>query len=217
MGRKIKTRVPMPEDFGSDFERDDHILNYRPKIDFVLPPPELGPQGAKVEEPEKETIDSLRKRTADLIQGLQVANNLADLALKRIDDRVAADGGLRIHLDSLVDAPVISAIQRRFPELDPNYIDYHTYKKALDCLNKQAKPLPQITAADLQAAKADPLRTKFGGLDKLPGLNRPEVSSPLQVVEPIDLTEFQKNTILSLFEMLKNMIIDLIKSIVGIP
>ena len=199
MASKKKTNLPLPDDTETTFEEEHYILNYRPSIGFVEPEQESFEDVAPTPE-EPETIDSLRDRTSKIINGLEAAVKLSDLAQKRIDSRVKAAGGVTIKLDSKKDAATIAAMKRRFPKKkDPANITYDEYKQAIDCISKSAPAQPTVTAEDIRAARADPTRVNFGGYDNQKGENRAEISSPISSIEPIDLDEFQKSAVLALF------------------
>lgn len=200
MARKKDTNFTLPNDVGGSFEEEDFILNYRPTIEFVEPPQEA------YEFPEEvpiDTIDGLRDRTQKLINGLDAAVKLADLAQKRVDERVVADGGFASQLDSVKDAQVIAAMKRRFPDkADPTRITYDDYKEALNCLQQSAVDPPAVSADDIRTAQADPYKINFGGRDNQEGQNRAELSSPASSVSPVDLEAFQKAGILALFALM---------------
>jgi hypothetical protein len=198
--KKNSLNITMPGDVGHSFEQDDFLLNYRPKIEFVEPVQEFSEPPLLVEE---ETIDSSRDRTQSLIDGYRGVVGLIDIAQQKIDLRVKAAGGLSIRLDPVKDQHVISAMKRRFPDkADSTIIDYEDYKQVVDCVNSHGPILPTITTADLRAAKADPLRTDFGGVGNQNGENRPEISSATETVAPIDLDAFKKGAVIALFALL---------------
>jgi len=206
VANKKDVTIPMPGDIGNSFEETDEILNYRPLIEYVEPDPQYFQPAVDVK-PEPETIDSIRDRTQNLINGLSAVAKLVDIAQKRIDARVKANGGLTIKLDPKRDYHTIAAMKRRFPDkLDPTQITYDDYKGALDCLQKTAPAattggMPQVTAADIRTAGSDPNRTTFGGSDNKHGENRAELSSP--GMEPIDLDAFQKAAVIAIQKLLK--------------
>ena len=205
MPNKKDVEIPMPGDLGNSFEEADEILNYRPRIEYVEPDPQYF-QPSIEEEEEPETIDDVRDRTQNLVNGLDAVAKLVDIAQKRVDARVKAGGGMTVKLDAKRDYHVIAAMKRRFPDKeDPTQITYDDYKAALDCLQKtspaQTDGVPRVTAADIRAAKADPNRTSFGGSDNTQGENRAELSSP--GMEPIDLEAFQKAVVLAMHKLLQ--------------
>lgn len=204
MPPKKRTGFPLNDDTNDTFEESDFILNYKPSLNYVEPEQEPW-EPPLTTEPEDETIDSLRDRTAKLIAGLDSVVKLADLAQKRIDNRVASAGGVTIKLDPIRDSFVIAAMKRQFPEKeDPSEITHDEYKVALDRINQSSSSATQqqITAQDLKDAQADPTRTDFGGLDNQAGENRTEISSPFDSVRPVDLDDFQKKAVLSLFKLM---------------
>lgn len=201
MARKKDVTIPLPDDVGGDFEDEHHVLNYRPRIEFVEPPAEAA-EPLVSEEPEDE-IGDVRNRTQNLIQTLDAVGQLIDQAQGRIDQRVKAMGGVNIKLDPNKDAAVIAAMKRRFPDKeDPTIISYDDYKQAMDCIQRSAPSPLEIAEADMNAARADPLRTDFGGLGNTQGENRAEISSPASSVEPVDLEQFQKNAVVALFSLM---------------
>lgn len=204
MADKKRVSLPLANDVGHTFEDQDRILNYRPKIQYVAPPTEQ--DGARIDVPNPSSgnnLDNLRKRTEDIIKGYEEVKALAEVAKKRIDDRVEAAGGLTITLDPNRDAHTIAALKRQFPDLpDHTKLDYKTYKQAMNCARVGANPPPAISIDDIKAAKADPYRTDFGGRGNLPGANRPEISNPANPIPPIDINAFQAAGIIALFGLL---------------
>lgn len=182
-----------------------------PELDELLR--DLGErERARLREQELEgSLDELRDRTEQVVNGLEAIAKLTDLAQKRIDQRVNAAGGLTVKLDPVKEAHVIAAMKRKFPDKeDPTQITYDDYKKALDCV-QQAAPsedsLPTVTAKDIRDAKADPNRTNFGGASNQQGENRPEISSPISSLEPLDLNKFQKEAVKALFALMLPLIV----------
>jgi len=199
-----------PDAVGHDFEDDDYILNYKPVIEFVEPDiqPDDGDDFFEPEPPA--TLDSLRTRTANVIEGYKAIKKLTDLAQERIDQRVAAAGGLEMILDPNVDSHVIEALKRKFPDEDPTKITYDMYRNCLDAQRRNQPDLPVVTGEDIRAAKADPYRTDFGGLGNTGGQNRAEISSPANMVKPINISSFQTTVVKKLFEMLTPLISTLV-------
>jgi len=212
MSKLGQHRIPSRDSIGLDFDEEDDILNFRPHIEFVLP--DTG-EAADFLAPEDEgpTIDSLRKRTEDLIKNYKAVRKLADAAQTRVDTRVKAAGGMSVKLDptKAADASVIAAMKRCFPEkADPTVITYECYKKCLDSIRtsdqvEKASDLV-VKPEDIRAAKTDPLRTDFGGSKNRAGENRPELSSPGGGANNIDLDAFQAAAVIALFGLLLPMI-----------
>jgi hypothetical protein len=195
---------------GDSFTRDDSILNYRPVIEFVEPP-QIEDTYSEATEPSNE-IEDARSDMTEIINGLNDVVKLADIAQQRIDARVTALGGVTIKLDPLKDQIAIAAMKRRFPDKkDPTQITYDDYKKAVACLAENVPAIPTLSAEDILAAKTDPLRTDFGGAGNQGGENRPEISSPLNSIEPVDMGSFQNGALLALFAKLLPMILGIKK------
>jgi hypothetical protein len=217
VAKKGKEGIPVPGDVGSSFEDDHDILNFRPDIFFVSPEPE--PSEATGETTFTDDDLGARKQdTEDLISRYDAVAELIDMAEERIDQRVEALGGLTIQLDPKVDGPTIAAMKRMFPDNPfPTQITYGQYKHALKTVTGKAKDPPGFGPLDIKHAQENPLKTDFGALSLQPGMGRPEITSGSQILEPISLPDFILAAVMALFTMLISMIIDLIKSVVGIP
>jgi len=211
--KKYERAVSLPGEVGNSFENEDYVLTYKPVIEYVAPETIELDDGIQAAVPR--TIEGVRQETEDLIEGYRAIKELSEIAQQRIDQRVEAAGGLTIHLDPKADSSVIAAMKRRFPDGDPTKITYDQYRDCLDAQRRNQVDLPLVSATDIQNAKADPFRTDFGGLGNLAGMNRAEIASPAQVVEPIDITSFQTTVVKQLFEMLTPMIKDLILKVVN--
>lgn len=192
--KKTQTLV-LPNDEGLSFEDDYDILSFRPEIRFVEPDPE------ESDEPPQEvlTIDSFKDRAVAARDNLNAIAKLFDALQDRIDIR-GKDFSAKVN--PIQDAVVLAAMKRRFPDKDPNNVTYQDYKEALNCLSRSAVTPPAISAADIAAGKVDPLKTNFGGLENQNGENRPEISSPLSSIKPIDTDAFQKSAVLALFALM---------------
>lgn len=219
MARKKDQVIPLPNDVGNNFDDERDFLNFKPNIDFVSPdfiPSEADPQDDRfgVSDDEighkKDLIENHLKEFSALVE-------LADLAEARIDARVDALGGLDIQLDPVVDASIISAMKRTFPnDPNPQKISYAQYKAALKKISGAAKTPPTFGPTDLRAAQENPYKTDFGGAGLAPGLGRPEISSSGRVIEPLSLEDFVAAAIMALFSLLITLITGLIKSVVGL-
>lgn len=188
----------LPDMVTHDFEQERDILTRKPDIhyeepiadDFYQDPQEISPT----------SLEDARQEVDNLIKSYKAVEQLSALAQERIDKRV---GNYTVSLDPEVDASVIDAIQRSFPEAkDPTKITYEMYKQCLARVDKST--LPQISDQDLVDAKKDPLKTNFSGYGNPSGMNRPEVSSPARVVDPIDLKKFRQSAVKNLFELLQS-------------
>jgi hypothetical protein len=197
--------------------KDDFILNYRPQIEFVEP--EQVPEEAL---PEKESIgtslDSTRDRTQKIIDGLRQIATLSDAVQKRIDQKVqssvgqatgGSEKGLSVKLDPQKDFAAIAALKRRYPDRgDYSSITYDDYRKALDCMQMASQAPLTISPNDILAAQSNPLKTDFGGYSNQNGQNRAEISSSANSIQPINLEEFQKDSIISLFSLLRPLVVE---------
>jgi len=203
MGRKKETDIALPGDVGNDFQEEDYILTYKPKIEWVQPPDEFLDDDRVIAE--DTTLNDARNRVTALVNGYKRVQELTALVSQRVDQRVKSSGGLDIVLDSSVDASAIAAIKRKFPSKSSDKITYDMYKEALKCMAKQAPTPPQITSADIKAAKADPYTTNLGGLGSLPGSLRAEINNPA-AMKPVDLKKFQENAVLALFKKMEGLV-----------
>lgn len=178
-----------------DFRSSRKILDFRPDIQFVEPdqldvepPPRLPPP----------TIEESRQKMQSIISAYKEIEVLADVAQARIDQRAA---GFEVSLDPKVDAHIIAAIKRCFPnKIDPTKITFDDYKSCIKDLSQRAQdvsPAPDTAQAVLDTTKVD-----FGGLGLPSGLNRPDLDQDSQIVPPLDLDAFQAAGIAALFLML---------------
>ena len=195
MTDKTKTPLVLPNDVANSFDDDYDILSFRPEIRFIEPDQMLETPFV----PFSPTVDSFRDRAADARDNLNAVGQLFDALQKRVDTR-GKDFVAKV--DPIQDATVVAAMKRRFPERDSSEVTYEDYKQALDCLSKSAPSTPVVSADDIRKAKADPLKTDFGGANSQNGENRPELSSPLNTVKPIDTESFQKSAVLALFALM---------------
>jgi hypothetical protein len=194
-----------PDDPATDFSQENFVLNYRPEIRYVSPEPEVDFTPAEEIPP---TVEEARSRTGEVIKGYRSVQKLADIAQRRIDNRVEAAGGIIVQNDPIQDSPVVAAIKRQFPGEDGSRITYAMYKKCLEKLNAQSEA-PVIQGTDVLSARVDPLRTDFGGLSNTQGNNRAELSSVAsQIIKPIDQDSFQKAAVAGIFKLMLPLIKD---------
>jgi len=189
---------PEPSDLGNSFDNEDRILNYKPRIDYEEPDQIPEERSIPVEKAE---LAQLRNRTADLIAGYQSVRQLVAVAKKRVDDRVAAGGGMEVKLDPKADAMAINALKRCFPDAtDHTKITYEQYKICLTRMSKIGQLAPQVSQIDMDLAKKNPLLVEFGGLANRAGENRPEISSPANNIKPVDTEQLQTAGTLAMFK-----------------
>lgn len=181
-----------------DFEDDRKILTERPDIKYEEPATEYDAYEGNPEDKPLDTLDGIRSRVEGLRKSYNAIEKLSDLAQQRIDQRV---GNYSVRLDKNADSHVIEAIKRAFPEAkDPTAITYEMYKQCLAKAN--LAQVPSVSNQDIINSKNDPFRTDFSGLGAPSGQNRPEVSSPTKMVEPLDLNNFQESILKKLFALL---------------
>lgn len=196
--KEEKIAAPTSEDLGNSFDREDRVLNYKPKIEYEEP--EQIPEERPIPESKTE-LAQLRNRTSDLVAGYQSVKGLVALAKTRIDNRVAAGGGMEVKLDAKVDAVAIEALKRCFPDApDHTKITYEQYKICLTKMSKIGQLTPQVSQVDVDLAKQNPLLTEFGGLANQAGENRSEISSPAGNIKPVDTQKLQTAGTLALFK-----------------
>jgi hypothetical protein len=189
--------TPGTGDVGHSFDKEDTILNYKPTIEYEEP---LQEETDRPSTPQTNELEDLRNRTKDLISGYKAVQELVAIAKQKVDAK-AAD--MEVALDPVADAAASNALKRCFPDApDHTKITYEQYKACLTRMAKAGAMTPQVSAAEIEAAKANPLQTDFGGLGNQRGENRPEVSSPAGNVKPVDLKAFQIAGVLALFKMM---------------
>jgi hypothetical protein len=183
-----------------DFADSDFILNYKPDIRYVAPSPDVDYEYLKDSDIPVQ-IEVARDRTKALIQGYQALADLADVAQKRIDNRVISGGGVEAKTDPIIDDAVKQAILRQFPEEDGTRITYEMYKECLRYMQENAPPVPSLVDADINAARKDKYRTNFGGWNTGVGENRPELATQSQIVKPVDVNAFKEAQISKLLKI----------------
>jgi hypothetical protein len=194
----LATHFQLPDLVSHDFTQEREVLTRRPDIHYEEP--YTDDFSEEPTETETVSLEEARQEVDDLIKSYQAVERLAALAEKRVDQRV---GNYVVSLDPKVDASVIDAIRRSFPEAkDPTKISYEMYKQCLARVD--TTNLPKVTDQDLKEAKKNPLKTDFSGFGAPAGMNRPEVSSPARIVDPIDTDSFRDGLIQNLFQLLQS-------------
>ena len=182
------------------FAPSREVLEFRPELGFIEPDQLRVPQDVPETEAPR-TLEQQIERAAQLIDSYRDIEMLVDVAQQRVDARV---GDFTVYLDSKVDRNTIEALKRKFPGRDDyNQISYADYRKCLDCISEHAASnVKPVTQEDIDAAKLDPLKTSFAGLDLPPGLNRPELDPNSQLVEQPDMDAIQSSQLKKLFDLL---------------
>lgn len=185
MSKKDNIFSNWPNQSGYDFSEADEVLNYKPKIKYQG---EVSLERATILQKQSRVLTEARKKVDDLRAAYQVIEQLAEIAQKRLDERV---GNYKISLNDQVDAQVKDALQRTFPELkDTSEISYEMYKQCVDRLCA-ATEAPTLSAESVATARKNPKKTDFGGLGAKAGDNRKEVDSASSGLKPLDLEAFQ--------------------------
>lgn len=201
-----------------NFSDSREILKFRPRIEFVEP--EQVPDDKFVPEDLQppETIEDTKDKIQSLIDGYARVEKLADLAQEKVDRIVGND--FAVHLDPAVDAAVIGCMRKEFPDRDDHTkITFADYRHCVEAINEIGRSKAPIVSAEeilaaQQAAAEGVIKVDFGPLGLKNGLARPEVDKGAQMVEPIDLEQFQNQGLATLFNLLSPKIIDLINQVV---
>ena len=190
------------------------ILKFRPKIDFIEPEQEPGVIEGEPAAPTVEEVADRRQRIKKLAEAV---NTLAAVVQERIDKK-AKDQIIR--LDPGIDAAAMQAMRRTYGVDD--VITYEQYKGCKDRLRKHGEQMAlkaTISKEKVRKAKEDMLKGKVSiagvGTDKAAtGGLRPELDENNQVIEPLNMDEFQNELMKVLVNFLwKNFI----KPILPIP
>jgi len=208
--KKNKNGILYPSSIGDDFTEERDILTRRPDIHFEKPIDTDEDGERHIEYKEDSTVNDVRQQVKDLINGYKKLSEFVDIVQTKIDNRVGDKFVAR--LDNKVDSVVIAAISRCFPEArDKTTISFEMYKQCLARQQLYAQNVPDVSQEDIENEKANPYRTTFGGYGKPTGHSRNEIDNPAnKIIEPIDLEEFKKQGIITLFMELKDMILDLV-------
>jgi hypothetical protein len=197
-------------------KEDQGILNYRPKIRYIEPkfdgpPPEGLPERLS---PQKE--DDKFKIIDNLAQAGRI---LAEAVQAKVD--IECDS-FYIDLDPIRDKHVIDALRRRF-KIDKPRITYRQYKECREGLSQRGNDVAETLIPDqdeIQRMRANPEDIPIQALSDSAkaGLNRPELTKQGQVIEPIDIEEFQDMLLCMLMNMLwKMFLLKVIRSIIPPP
>ena len=175
------------------------ILNYRPQIQYIEPPTEPEKPNPIVE-PQKDDLESQNK-----LYNLANAVNVLGAAVQaRINEK---SKNIKIKLNPVVDAAAISAMKRLFGDednqfLDNNetYITYDQYKQCRELLCNYGAAIAERTMTSEQEISdaKELLKRGLTTLDlpgSLDGGLRPELSKKANIIEPINMGEFQAELI----------------------
>lgn len=176
-----------------DFSDQRDILNFRPNINFVEPDQV---EEVPIVRPVPVTLNTIKNETNSLIKSYKQIQELSILAQEKIDQRSST---IKIKLDPIVDAHIISAVQRHFGDSKKTEITYDDYKECLDHINQHS--MDNFTSRN-PSANNDQFKTDFGGMGITGGLARPELQTNVQSIKPIDLKLFQIEMIEELLKQL---------------
>ncbi len=204
-------------------KKSKSVLTFRPKINFIEPDQEPSPIEAEADLPSSQNVADRRQRIKKLADAVDL---LAGLTQKKIDNKAK---GQIIKLDPKVDIATIQSMRRTYPDsdLNPNndftQITYQQYKRCRDNIRKYGQRVGAkavISKDEISKAKEDFLSGKPGmgmgiGTEKATtGGLRPELDKRSQIIEPIDIDEFQDELLKILVNFLwKNFI----KPIIPLP
>ena len=174
------------------------ILNFRPIIDFVEPEVEsVAPNPIPSPAPIIDDAIEAEKIRQDLFNLAESVDVLAAAVQARIDLKAK---NMAIRLDPNADVAVIAALRREFPDAEDGVITYDMYKHCRDNIRAyadvQAKK-NEITQDLIDAATKDPnaIAGGFGSPSSKDGTMRPDLMPKAQLIEPLDIDEFQNELI----------------------
>lgn len=174
---------------------DRDILAFRPNIRYIEPdqqPGEIDPIT-----PDSTQLETIQAERARLKQLAKAINALATATQAKADEKAK---GMAIKLDPKVDATVIAAMKRMYPDDDPTQITYDQYRECKERMIDKGRELGQkvlTTEEDVLAAAASMNRETaaqmggYGTTDARDGGLRPELDTKAQIIEPLDMDEFQ--------------------------
>jgi hypothetical protein len=175
-------------------DQSKDVLKFRPNINFVEPDQEEVPIEVRPDLPDFDEVKNRRKKIKAYANSL---NLLAEIIQGMIDDEAEA---VIIELDPNIDIAAIQAMRRAYPDADPNRVTYEQFKQCEENLRNHAESIASnsiIDQNDVASAREDILRNRnvpIGGLGTREAENgglRPELDKRNQIVEPINLDDFQ--------------------------
>lgn len=195
-----------------DFSASRDILDFRPHLELTEPEQIEVPPPAPSD---KVSIDQIRTELDGVIKSYERIEKLADIAQLKVDVRAR---GFEINLDPNVDAHVVQALKRAFPDR-PNHIkiSFDDYRHCIEEMSKSTEAKTPTPMPDFDPSSLGAIRTDFAGLGKPDGLNRPELDKDAQIIQPIDLVAFQADAVRQLFELMRPLTTDLITSMLPDP
>lgn len=197
--------------------QDRDILSFKPNIEYVEPdqqPGEINPIS-----PDKLQLEDLVAKRTQVKQLAKAVESLA-IAIQSKADEEAKE--MKIALDPKIDYQAIQAMKRIYPDANPNEITYEQYRSCKEGLILRGKLLGMEGTVTLEEVdKAANSRLDSMGGWNTPAANngglRPELNKKGQIVEPLDLEEFQSNLLCILVNKLWKMFIKPIIPLPGLP
>jgi hypothetical protein len=182
--------------------RSKSILNYRPSIEYVEP---------KQQEVAPTPLQELKIPAVQTnkLENLATTVDVLGAAVQAQIDQAAKD--VSIKLDPAIDAATIQAVLRMFPEKATDtifYITYQDFKACQDLIASHAADLAKqasISSEDVANAKKNidtVVPGGYGTVASTDGGLRPELSKKAQIVQPIDMNDFQSDLIKILMNFL---------------
>ena len=178
--------------------KSKNILGFQPNISFVEPAVQPGEILAQ-----EEPVNALVEK--DQLLSLAHNVNLLAIAIQTKVDEISKD--VEIHLNEDIDAGVIAAMDREYPDADPTKITYQQYRACKDHVRAEAASIAKqvlITPEDILAAQGCANKalknevcdsiSQLGGNntpEAKTGLLRPELDKRAQIIKPIQLQKLQ--------------------------
>lgn len=197
-------------------QKSSNILGFRPRIEFVEPEQEDFVPNPVAEAPTDQLKEFQDKK--QLLWNLANSVEVLAAAVQARVDKKAKD--VTVALDPIVDAPVIAALKREFPDIPfttedtPNgptekgfIITYDMYKHCRDKLRQRADEIAlqgTTTEEDIEKARKGlpAYRGDFGRAEAKDGRLRPDLSDKATIIKPIDIQKFQNYLIRILINFL---------------
>jgi hypothetical protein len=177
------------------------ILEFRPDIEFVEPP--IGP-GVITAAPPAASVEEVEAAVDRVTKLAQAVNALAAATQAKADIR-AQD--MVIRLDPAADARTIAAMKRVYPGADPFQITYDQYRHCKDNqrlkgedIARKALISPEEIGDARKTVRAEQNRGNIRGATSTAGYGteaartgglRPELNPRINMLEPLDIEEFQ--------------------------
>jgi hypothetical protein len=182
-------------------EESRSILEYTPEIGYVEP--------RVISEAPEQIHSELESPNVGL--GVAKATHILAKNVQKIAEIVQDEAdklaeGFCVELDSKVDYAAVAAMRRHYPEASSTKICYEQYKK---CKEEMRVLANGVSGKVLSTMSEENVKKEIAAVDKALGpdadmsslleavgpnkSNRPEDDKSFQIIEPMDITEFQDN------------------------